>query len=272
MGGWIGTLGNLAEFKCPSRLSVSQARERTWFTGLDSTDTVIQAAGFAQRTWAVDLSTATPGDLAVFDMIQAQAFGLGPFKYVDPWSANTNLLTPAVAGMTAEAIGTGSPRSNLTQAVMTIPGAGRVPAGIVAAPSSGFWGYHTPVNQQKPVTLSLMVQGQATVNLLVMRQDWTHRHVETTTVNAATPQRVSLTFNRPYLPDAEMCGIQITTTSSATIAQPQITWTDGPVPWAPGAGVSGVVIDSYDKSIVRASGHQLLADAGVTLMEVRDHA
>ena len=279
MGAFIGPLGGLIEAtQWQQSQSVSTGSAPSFFTGLDGVRTafVQPPAGRVLREWSVSMANAFPEDAAAFQSLAMGGMGVGPFVFADPLAQVTNLLTPRQSLMEPAALavtGPGQPRSNITPAVMVMPSGVQVPAGHVKSSSSVFWGFGTPVLRSKPVTLSLMVQGQATVTLRIMRNDaaWSNRHAEVVVVDSPLPQRVSITFDRPYAEDAVMCGVQVATTSAATIAQPQITWTRTAMPWAPGRGANQVVVhglsESFDRADARLSGVRRL-EYSATVTEV----
>lgn len=253
MGAFIGPLGGLIEAtQWQEKQSVSTGAAPSFFTGLDGARTafVQPPAGRVLREWDVAMSDARPEQAAAFQTLALGGMGAGPFVFADPLAQVTNLLTPRQSLMDPALLLSASPQSNITPAVMVIPGEGSNPAGVVTSKSTAFWGWYTPVMPGQPLTLSLWVQGQAEVTLRIMRNNatWSNRHAEVKTVESTTPTRVSLTFNRPWLPDSEMCGFQVKTTASATIARPQITWTAQPMPWAVGRGASKVVVHGLKES------------------------
>ena len=262
MGAFIGPLGGLIEAtQWKEKQSVSTGTAPSFFTGLDGARTafVQPPAGRTLREWDVSMSGARPEDAAAFHTLVLGGFGNGPFVFADPLAQVTNLLTPRQSLMEPTALittGPGQPRSNISPAVMIAPGGGRASGGVVTSASTGFWAYMTPIHPSKPVTMSLLVQGQATVALLVMRADrtWSVVATQSTTVNHLNPQRVSLTARPPY-GDAVMCGIRIITTQAVTVAQPQITWTVQPMPWAPGRGANQVIVHGLSESFDRADPH-----------------
>lgn len=279
MGAFIGPLGNLIEAtQWQEKQSVDTGAKPSFFTGLDGARTafVQPPAGRVLREWDVSMSGARPEQAAAFVSLAMGGAGIGPFVFADPLAQVTNLLTPRESLMEPASLastGAGKPRSNIRPAATNVPGFGVVPAGHVHADSSGFWGYRTPLHPDLPVTLSMLVQGPATVELRLMRDDsvWTSLHAESVTVDAVALQRVSVTAHPPFPVGAVMCGVRVMTTRVATIAQPQITWTAQPMPWAPGRGASQVVVHGLSESFEHADpslcGMRLL-DYSATVTEV----
>lgn len=270
MGAFIGPLGGLVEAtQWQEKQSVSTGTAPSFFTGLNGARTafVHPPAGRALREWDVSMSGARPEDAAAFQTLALGGMGQGPFVFADPLAQVTNLLTPRQSLMDPTLLGTSSPRSNITAATL-----GGDPAGLVpTTASAGFWGYNTPVHPEKPVTLSLTVQGSATVSFRVMRQGWTALQQKQTTVSVDKPQRVSLTLLPPFAQDAIMCGFTVTATTATLISRPQITWTGEPLPWAVGRGASQVIVHSlaedFDRAEPGADGERRL-DYSATVTEV----
>lgn len=270
MGAFIGPLGGLIEAtQWQEKQSVSTGTAPSFFTGLDGARTafVQPPSGRALREWDVSMSGARPEQAAAFQTLVLGGMGQGPFVFADPLAQVTNLLTPRQSVMDPTLLSTSSPQSNITSATLEGDPAGLVPT----TASAGYWGYNTPVNPQKPVTLSLTVQGSASVAFRVMRRDWTASRLTQAKVSSTQPQRVSLTLAPPFDQDAVMCGFAVTATTLTLISRPQITWTDGPMPWAVGRGASQVVVHSMKEAFDRASpwtGGERRIDYSATVTEV----
>lgn len=270
MGAFIGPLGGLIEAtQWQEQQSVSTGADPSFFTGLDGARTafVQPPAGRALREWSVSMSKARPEQAAAFQALAMGAMGIGPFVFADPLAQVTNLLTPRMSLMDPALLSTSTPRSNITAATLDGEPAGLVPT----TASAGYWGYNTPVHPQRPVTLSLTVQGSASVEFRVMRKDWTYPHLTQATVSAAQPERVSLTLAPPFDQDAVMCGFAVTATTATLISRPQITWTRQPMVWSPGRGAKDVVVhglkESFDRASPRPHGSTWL-DYSATVTEV----
>lgn len=52
------------------------------------------------------------------------------------------------------------------------------------------------------------------------------------------------------------------------VTRPQVTWTDGPVPYSPGQGCRAAVIDGWSEDLLVANRYGTYSNAGFTVMEV----
>lgn len=265
MAGWIGTLGDLTEFKCPSKLSRSGDREMSRFTGLDGTDTVFVGAGRTARTWDVDLSAATPADFMAFELIEHGARGLGPFRFVDPSMASTNMLTPRQS-----LLAPGTVPGMLTRTTSVVPGVGTMPA-VMTIPSSIVRVVSgAPVVPGRPVTASVWVAAPGTVTLTAPVYDAAGATVDQNTrrVTGLTGGGWASITVTPSEGAARM-EVGVMTYTAGPVACPAVTWTDQMTPWAVGQGVAAVVVEPLSVGVLRASSTQQLADVSVRIQEVR---
>lgn len=265
MAGWIGTPGDLAQFKCPSRLSRSGEREMSRFIGLDGTDTVFVGTGRPARVWDVDLSAATPEDFRALELLEHGARGLGPFLFVDPLMAATNILTPRQSLMDPVAL----PRKVMPSRTV-VPGLGSMPAALVDANYAPFFFPETPVVPGTPVTVSAWVVSTAPVTITApcKRVDgsWTNKDSRTQSgLTSGGWLSVTVTPND----SAAKVDLQIQASAPVVVACPSITWSAHESSWAVGQGVAAVVVEPISVDTIRATDTQQLADVSVRIQEVR---
>lgn len=267
---WIGTLGNLVEFKCPAQLRRAADIVTTVRTTLGGVDKAFVEPVGPARTWDVGLSAASPDDLAVLGMLTAGVYGRGPFWFVDPWAERTNLLSPRAA-MPGYGNEFAYSTSTGTAGAASIPPLGPVPAVTAAAATYLWFAYGTPVVPGKPVTVSAYVRGSGAGELMAVFLDATGATIATQAATYTTPgnwQRKHVTA--PATPaGAVQVRIRITSSSGYAAALPAVTWMDRLTPYAPGQGAPRVILTGADLDVVRAADTQQLAAQGVTLRELR---
>lgn len=265
MAGWIGTLGDLAEFKCPSKLSRSGERAMSRFTGLDGTDTMFVGTGRTARSWDVDLSAATPDDVRALELIEHGARGVGPFLFVDPLMAATNVLTPRQSLMEPDTL---PPR--VTPSRTVVPGLGSMPAAITEVDVVARFGNGSPVVPGTPVTVSAWVVSTAAIKVSAqcMRVDgsWTNNESRTQ-AGFESGGWVSVTVTPAA--DAAKVDLRIQSSAPVVVACPSIKWSTHDAPWAVGQGVAAVVVEPISVDALRATSAQQLVDASVRIQEVR---
>lgn len=127
-----------------------------------------------------------------------------------------------------------------------------------------------PVIPGTPVTVSIWGKraGQRTsARLSYWFRDVTGAQVEAATLSGSSSDdlvRRSWTLTPP--PGAATLSVLIR--DAAILALPQVTWTDGPVDWAPGRGVHRVVVVPGSESPIVAHRRQVLTGAAYTILEV----
>lgn len=127
-----------------------------------------------------------------------------------------------------------------------------------------------PVIPGTPVTVSVWGKraGQRTsARLSYWFRDVTGAQVEAATLSGSSSDdlvRRSWTLTPP--PGAATLSVLIR--DAAILALPQVTWTDGPVDWAPGRGVHRVVVVPGSESPIVAHRRQVLTGAAYTILEV----
>lgn len=265
MAGWIGTLGDLAEFKCPSRLSRSGERAMSRFTGLDGTDTFFVGSGRTARSWDVDLSAATPEDFRALELLEHGARGHGPFLFVDPFMAATNVLTPRRSLMEPDTLPPG-----VTPSRTVVPGLGSMPAAITEVGTAARFGTGTPAVPGTPVTVSAWVVSTASVQITAqcMTTDGSWVNNESR-AQAGFESGGWLSVTVTPASGAAQVDLWIRASAPVVVSCPSITWSAHESPWAVGQGVAAVVVEPISVDALRATSAQQLVDASVRIQEVR---
>lgn len=264
---YLGSLGRLIPLRCASEERVqSTARYRESFTVEGQRR--VQAIPAAPRAWDVSWDLAYPAELAALAGFTSGAWGHGPWVWVPVTAYSANLLTPGEAmlteraGISAESIqdagpvrdsdGNWSPRS----VTVTIP--------------SG-WGAlarDVPVIPGKPFTFSCDVQGGFTPGQIhVAFIDGAGNAMSGGPASApnAGMHRVSYSAVVPAGAASAHVGVR---SSTLVATRPQATWTDGPVPFAPGAGCKSAVVEAGSEDVLALWKGVDYRSTGFTVMEV----
>lgn len=230
MAGYIGQLGRMVKILWPTpvkvtnptRYEVQSAPARRWAF-------VSSPASARRREWSLEV-TSTNAETAELAQLVAGAFGDGPWVFVPDEATVTNVLTPAesmLSGVSnagaADAVGGVGARSHIGGDPITIAEA-------------------CPCIPGEPVTVTVDMAGAAGV-LSVQPVNAAGQSVGpavTARPSGELMERVSVTM--PALP-LGACAVKIQTRGSTTVTRPQVTWTDGPVPWDMGAGAASVIIE-----------------------------
>lgn len=266
MSAWIGPLGNLIEFKCPSAVESSSEDPHVYFRPLGGdVATTTLGGGTRPRVWDVRVSTAHPAAVAALESLADGQFGPGPFVFVPPGAETVNLLGKR------DALSMGTPWSTF---VADRPGA------IVINTTEGPSGAGYAAQGDTPGTTGL---GDAPVipGLPVTGKAWTQPLVGTTaTLQLRFRDADANTVGwSPVVSTTDSTGTFLHSTatapagaayatlvaSAALITRPSITWTPEPRTWAPSKASSNVVVSPLSAVAVRATGQ-------INAEQINDHA
>lgn len=242
MAGYIGQLGRMVKILWPTpvkvtnptRYAVQSAPARRWAF-------VSSPASARRREWSLEV-TGTNAETAELAQLVAGAFGDGPWVFVPDEATVTNVLTPAESMLSGVANSGGSPIT-IAEACPCIPG--------------------------EPVTVTVDMAGASGV-LTVQPVNSVGQPVgSAVTARPAGElmERVSVTM--PALP-LGACAVKIQTRGSTTVTRPQVTWTDGPVPWDMGAGAASVIIEEAQTTYTSYEFHmrEMWRTLSLTIREV----
>lgn len=253
---WIGPLGALVEVRTPRGLAPSVARATTYRTTLGGVRKAHQAPR-ALRQLAVDLSYSTPEQVATLAALVSGEYGPGPFWYVDPWAAVTNLLTPAASTlepgswtMTGTVVAAGA---------VPLVGGGRAGRSLALAstadqvflPRRNGARDDVPVVPGRRVTASVYATGAA-VSVRIQWVDTAGAGISIATAvgSFAGPAlgRVAVTATPP----AGAAAMYVVAFGASRIARPAVTWTDEARGWYPGQGMPRCLVSGLDTNVVLA--------------------
>ena len=237
MGALYGPLGGLDELPCatslvdtptgPLVLSDTQALSgRVWSQS---------ASVMPNREWAVSVGTARPEAAAILDRIASrQITNARPCIFYPEPALVGNMLDPAGSLM--------SPyrwQNIISAGSQVLPSRSRHPRWLEsgACLPDGEWSHlsNIPVPHERTVTVAVTVSPyvgmQARVRVDELRMDGST--FQTRGVHANDPeQRLVLTFTT----SGETVALNIRVSGAVIVVDPQVTLTDRPVPWSPGAG------------------------------------
>ena len=265
MTSFSGLPGALAEIACPASEVTGLDRavsELVPFSG----ERIVQLGRRVRRSWSIDYGVEHPRDYAVLD---ALARWESPLVWVGALAQATNLLTPEQATLqSAEFAGGAGARAGLLDVggMPVVTWAGGPSGGQVNITGD----QRVPVRAGVPVTVSIWGQRAAantSARLSYWFRDATGAQVEAETLSGSSSDdlvRRSWTLTPP--PGAATLSVLIR--DAAILALPQVTWTDGPVDWAPGRGVHRVVVVPGSESPIVAHRRQVLTGAAYTILEV----
>lgn len=258
---WIGSLGNLVEVKCPSAQRLTRDHRVTVKTTLAGTDKAFTEPVGPAREWDLDVSAATPRDLAALDLTLSGAWGPGPFVFVDPWAEQVNLVSPNGTAFKAGVTG------GTLSGAFTGEDGFRHPASLVASSGNVYFAQNTPVVPGVKVTGSVYATNGTKVHLHIRNAAGTIL-TNLSTVAIREGQRVYLTATAPA--GAASARLAVAADAGAgTVAGPAITWTSALTDYFPGQGAPQVIPTGSALTVLRAAATQRLAAQAVTLRELR---
>lgn len=265
MTSWIGAPGALVPIVCPVNEGTDRSRAvsaRVAFSGAR----VVQVGKGVLRSWSIDYDVEHPRDLAVLDALTRWE---APLSWVGALAQATNLLTPGMASMIdAGHQGGASARTGALEldGMHVVLWAGG-PVGSYVIVTGG---ETVPVRAGVPVTFSAWTQRAESASPVRLRysfRDATGTAILTSEANGPAGdglQRASWTLTPP----AGAADVSLWVREAATVAAPQFTWTSTAVEWAPGRGVSQVVVVPGTESPLIAHSSNVLVSSGYTILEV----
>lgn len=272
MSAWIGPLGNLFEFKCPSAAESSSEDPHVYFRPLGgSVSATVLGDATRPRVWDVRVSAARPDHVEALEALASGQWGPGPFAFVPPAAEALNLLGKRDA-LAMRPAGTGYVNARPGTPVQTTEGvSGASYSSTAATPAPTTLGT-APVVPGVPVTGRAWVQAKTgTMASLYIRfydaggtQVGGQPPIDST--SSTTGLFLSSTATAP-------AGAAYAALSAAglILARPSITWTADPRPWAPSAGSSNVVLSPLSNSVRRATGvagEEQITDHAFTVTEL----
>lgn len=265
---YLGTLDYMVGLQCPSTQSVSHTNRVSTVTTVEGRVKAMVASE-SGRSWALGLpdgaQQAASGTLQEF---VAGAWGPGPFIFVPADAPLTNLLAPGeAAALVSGTASVGGP--------IDLGDAGWAASSLIVGDpetSPEIYANTTPVPvlADRPVTGSAWLQpGSQSASYL--RLYWRGRDGAGLgqTASAAVPagaglQRVTVTATPPV----GAVGVRLVAYQAVLMTRPQLTWTNGPVPWAAGEGCPQAVVHDLSRSQTTAWPGTVMSSAQYTITEV----
>ena len=262
---YLGSLGRLIGLPCASQeRTVAAPRYVEEFTVEGARR--VQVRPVAPRSWAVDVSGASAGELSGLEAFAQGAWGHGPWHWVSVAAQSGNLLTPREsllldragvssasvqdAGPVRDSDGNWSPRS------VTVT----IASGWVALVRG------VPVIPGMPFTFSCDVQGvnpQVHVGFQDAAGGVLASHIQAG--SGTSMQRVSSSSVVPAGAVEAYVGVRSTVTRAC---RPQVTWTAGPVPFSAGHGCRSAVVDGVSSDLLVVNSGGPVSGVGFTVLEV----
>lgn len=260
MTSYIGLPGALVPIVCPTTENTSSERavsEMVPFNGRR----VVQLGPRVRRSWSVDYGVEHPRDYAVLDALTRWET---PLSWVGALAQATNLLTPEQAAL--EHVSPVRGALELDEGLWVTQWA----TGHATSTVSVTGAYPVPVRAGVPLTISAWVQRAdpaKPVQLVFGFLDATGAVVFSTTRDSPPGAQLQRSV-WGLTPPAGAVSVTVVIRYAAILAAPQVTWTPGAVPWAPGRGVNRVVVLPGSESPIIAHSKQVLTSAAYTILEV----
>ena len=262
MGGLFGPLGGLDELPCATALSDAPVGSLILSETEALSDRVYMqsASVMPNREWAVSLGAARPEAAGILSRIASrQITNARPSVFYSEAALVENILDPAASLMSTlrweNIIPAGSQVKPTRSKHPRWLESGACPpdGGEVRLPN-------IPVPEERTVTVAVTVSPhmgmQARVRVDELRMDGST--FQTRGVHADDPdQRLVLTFTT----SGETVALNIRVSGAVIIVDPQVTLTDRPVPWSPGAGCLNAVLATTPSRQV-LSAHLVANDWG----------
>lgn len=262
---YLGSLGRLIGLSCPSTEQVTPAPRYVTASTVEGRRRA-QVRPASPRVWDLSVEVATPAELAALSGFVTGAWGNGPWHWVPVQAQQGNLLTPREAGLLDyEALQWWSPGGPVRDAE------GAWSASSISSSLTGAYGRlfdGIPVVAGGPVTWAADVQGDGQSALGLGFRDASGAQIAGAYGNEVAQAgmgRVSMTVTVPVDAVSLHVGVRGGVTR---VTRPQVTWTDGPVPYSAGHGCRMAVVDGFSEDLIVANRYGTYSSAGFTVMEV----
>lgn len=245
---YLGPLGSLIGFKCPSAQAVAPEPRSTFRRVLDG-PVYEQRGPRGRRSWSVEIGTATPEQMRLLGALVDGFYGPPPWVFVDPWSKVTNMMSPAASFLSAGTWG----GTNVTQG-----GAGFTADGLrygrsinVPANTTVILGRRNSVDDNLPalpgvpVTASFYCSGPGQVRVEFFNNTGGFISNATGTAVSGVGVRASVTATPP----AGAASARVSSINATQVELLQFTWSDAVVPWVPGKGATKCTVDGLAEAV-----------------------
>lgn len=266
MPAYLGPSGSLVEFKCSTTVSEDRpTSSRRTMGGLVK----VQRGKLSRRTWDVDVSTASPAEIAsLAALLQG---GTPPWVYVDPYAQVTNLYTPEQSVLMPGTWDTSV--AFLEGGSVTVDGLTLPRSVNIATANTIRFGYVNSVKKSPAAMPGVRVYASAylrgTGNLVLTYQDYSGASVGSASLayNNATLARSSVSG----IPPAGTASVQFNASGCLQAAGPSITWTDTLADWSVGRGCLSSVSEGLSEAVqmaVRESNYLRRSQVSFTIREI----
>lgn len=254
MSAYIGPMGRLVKFKCPSGLEVTSEPRSSFRTTMGGR-VVEQRGPRGRRTWQASFATATPAEVAGLEALSMGVMGRPPWVWVPPDAMSVNALTPNESLLHSSVIGASVvPGPARTAAdgfysfsTVTIP-AGQLTYVTERARSNGA-ARGVPVIPGELYTVSAYGAGTGGTLRALFRNAGGSLLVTPSAAFTGDFTRRSITWRAPA--GATNVLLEAAAPSGAVLSfgAPSVTWTDAPQPWAVGRGCSSATVEGLEESL-----------------------
>ncbi len=272
MTAWIGPLGALFEFKCPSAVESSTEDPHVYFRPLGGDVAVTRLGdGTRPRVWDVSVAAARPDHVAALQGLADGAWGPGPFVFIPPAGETMNLLGKR------DALAMATPGSDYVNerpgtTIHTAEGISGAGYGATSATPRTMALGSAPVIPGVPVTGKVWVRAVAGATAAM----YIRFHTGGGDAGIASPWVTTTSTTGEFLHVTKVAPAGTTyvtlVASGAIITRPQITWTDTPRTWAPSTSSQNVIVSPLSNSVRRATGRageEQITDHRFTVTELR---
>lgn len=265
MSAWLGVPGNMVELKCPASAAYQQAPDMSVETTLGGRDKA-QVGRTIAREWSLDVGPAHQGAATALGRFHHGLYGTGPWWFVDPWAAVTNVLTPA---QSMPGPRNGGPWNAVPVGTWSVPGVGVVSHSVLTSGTSDF--EQAPVLPGSPVSAGAYVAGAGRGRVIVQVLDKTGSVIATATTYidlTSTPVWSEVTL--PAVPAAGQTARLAVSDAVQQVALVAVNWTTSIREWAPGQGCSRAVVgDTTVDPVTAVNNVAALASHSTKIIELR---
>jgi hypothetical protein len=244
---YIGKLGALAPFHCPSDIGIESSRpssEETTGNGR----VVEYRAPASRRRWSADIGTATPGQIAgLQSVVQGSK---PPWVFVEPYAQVTNMLSPEQSVLDPGSwYGPG-----FSEGGSAVAADGIFALRTLNHPTGGTvdFGYrkgvtdHPVVVSGVPVTWSAYLRGAGVLAVAFRNSSGGYIGVsETRGYSHGALTRMDITRTPP----AGAVSARVWATGATQAALPALSWTPAVGAWAIGRGCNRVTVRGFDEAV-----------------------
>lgn len=265
---YFGELGRLVPLRCASTERAQSAARYVPSVTVEGRRRV-QAIPASPRTWDLSWGLADPSEMVALSGFVTGAWGAGPFHWVPVQAWKHNLLTPREAMLVDR-------QSNAlwTEGGPVVGTDGSLAPRSMLSARDASWAslfVDIPCIPGRAITWAADVagDGSAPPALASAFFDAAGGQIGSGVAEHGTEaegmERVSQTRVPPEGAASFRAGIYHTT---KRIARPQVTWTDGPVPYSAGHGCRAAVLDGMSEDLLTANSFGTWSSTSFTVMEV----